>query len=372
MDDGAIFEHMLVSPDGGVARRLIALGATRAAAAGFLKISDQSAKSDLKIIFENCGVQKGAALGRIVAEIDALTRLASATQIEIRTEGAMTEPLRFIRRRRAPGRIVLSDHGPADAKPVVIFHTPLGGRHLPHVLVVALQAKGLRPISDERPGFGLTSPVEGDVFEEANADLIDVLDALEIDRTSILGRSCAMPLAFAAAHPDRFEHGVLLNSQLAPGMTASAGLNGIASRLVRKHPHLVRAMAQMLLNHSSVKAIGTLTERTVGNCPADIAAFSNARNRRDFIRGTRQSTSTDGFVRELAFHVDGPIVPAGARDLSWTILTGERDGTAEGQDGTASWKAALPHAHVKIIPEGGRFLHMSHPAEVADAFGRYG
>ncbi len=351
--------------------QLIALGATRAAAAGILKISDQSAKGDLKTIFENCGVQKGAALGRIVAEIDALSRLASATQIEIHTEGAMIEPLRFIRRRRSPGRIALSDHGPADAKPVIVFHTPLGGRHLPHVLVEALQANGLRPISVERPGFGLTSPCEGDVFADANADLIDVLDALEIGRTCILGRSCAMPLAFAAAHPERFEHGVLLNSQLAPGMTARAGLNGIASHMVRKHPQLVSTFAQMLLNHSSVQSVVKLTERTIGNSPADVTAFSNPRNRRDFVRGSRQSSSSAGFVRELALHVDGPIVPDGARELSWTVLTGGRDGMGEGQDGTAGWKAALPRARIIIIPDGGRFLHMSHPTEVAKAFGRH-
>jgi pimeloyl-ACP methyl ester carboxylesterase/DNA-binding CsgD family transcriptional regulator len=351
--------------------QLISFGATRAAAAAVLKISDQSAKADLKIIFENCGIQKGAALGRIVAEMDALTRLASATQIEIHTEGSMIEPLRFVRRRRAPGRIALSDHGPSDAMPVIVFHTTIAGRHLPHVLVEALQANGMRPIAVDRPGFGLTSPADGDVFEDANADLIDVLDALEIGKASLLGRSCVMSLAFAAAHPERFEQGVLLASKLAPGMTANAGLYGIVSRMVRKHPQLIGALTQMLMNHSSIKAATKLTERTIDKCPSDIAAFSDPRNRRDFIHGTLQCSSSIGFVRELPFHVDGPVVPSGTRDLSWTILTGDRDGFGEGQDGIAGWKAALPRARLTIIPDGGRFLHMSHATDVADAFGRH-
>lgn len=349
--------------------QLIAMGASRSAAAGILKISDQSAKGDLKIIFENCGVKRGAGLSRIVAEIDALARLASATQIEIQTEGAMTEPLRFIRRRRTPGRIALSDHGPADAKAVVVFHALFTGRHLPQVLVKALQAKGLRPISVERPGFGLTTPSDGDIFEDTNADLIDVLDALEIDRISILGRCSAFPLDFAAAHPERFDHGVLLRSKLAPVASPRGGLYGSASRLVENHPHLVRVLIQMMINNSSAQAVVKLVGRTIGNCPSDVTAFADTRNRRDFVRSARQISTPAGIVREYAVQVNGVDVPRGARDLSWTLVVGEQDGLAEGSlDGMAAWKEALPRARVITIPEGGRFIHMSHPEIVAAAF----
>lgn len=177
---------------------LIALGATRATAADALGISDQSAKGDLKVIYERCGIESGAALGRIVAETDALARLASATDVEILAPDHSASPLRFVRRRRAAGRIAVEDHGPFGGVPVVVFHTPLNGRHLPRRLVGAMHTQGLRPISVDRPGFGLTSQADGDFVSEANADLIDVLDALGLTRARLLGRSISMPLRFAA------------------------------------------------------------------------------------------------------------------------------------------------------------------------------
>ncbi len=348
--------------------QLIALGATRAAAANALGISDQSAKADLKIIYERCDIDGGAALGRIVAELDALTQLASATDITIRVPGAAPEPLRFIRRRRAPGRIAIADHGPAEGAPVIVLHTPLSGRHLPRVLVAALQAKAMRPISVERPGFGLTSSMPGDVVEDANADLIDVLDALEIDRVGLLGRSIPMALRFAAAHPGRFTRGILLSSGVPPGRRSQDGLIGAAASMALDHPRLIQSFAAMLARLSSETATIKLVERVIGGCPSDVAAFADPLNRRDFIRGARQASVGDGFAREVVLHSDGGEAPTAARGLDWTVLVGGLDGMAEGVKGADGWRHALPRARITVIPGAGRFLFMSHAADVAEAF----
>lgn len=345
--------------------QLIALGATRAAAAGALGISDQSAKADLKVVYEQCDIDGGAALGRIVAELDALTRLASATDVTIRVPGTAPEPLRFIRRRRAPGRIAVADHGPAEGVPVIVLHTPLSGRHLSGTLVEALQAKGMRPISVERPGFGLTSPLAGDVADDANADLIDVLDALEIDRVGLLARSIPMALRFAAAHPGRFTRGVLLSSGVPPGRRSRNGLIGAGVALALDHPRLIRGFAAMLARVSSEAATIKMVERVIGGCPSDVAAFADPRNRRDFVRGARQASVGDGFAREVVLHADGGEVPAAARGLDWTVLVGGLDGMAVGVEVADGWREALPRAHITVIPQAGRFLFMSHAAEVA-------
>ena len=347
--------------------QLVAMGATRAAAAAALNTSDQSAKADLKVIYERCDIDGGAALGRIVAELDALTRLASAADVMISVPGAAPEPLRFVRRRRAAGHIAVSDHGPADGAPVVVLHTPLSGRHLPRVLVEALQARGLRPICVERPGFGLTSPARGEVVADANADLIDVLDALDVERVVLLARSIPMALRFAAAHPGRFSRGVLLSSGVPPGRRTRHGLIGASVSLALDHPRLIQGFATMLARVSSEAATVRLVERVIGECPADVAAFADPRNRRDFIRGTRQTTEAHGFVREFALHADGGPVPDAARRLDWTVLTGGLDAMAVGVDGMNGWREALPQARIVVIPQGGRFLFMSHADEVAAA-----
>ena len=346
---------------------LVTSGTTRSAAASALGISDQSAKAYLKVVFANCGVDGGVALGRVVAETGALARLAAATDVEILGTGVVpSAPLRFVRRRRAPGRIAVEDHGPLSGVPVVVFHTPTSGRHLPRRLVAAMHGQGLRPISLERPGFGLTSPAYGDCVEDANADLIDVMDALNLKRVRLLGRSLAMPMRFAAAHPERIERGVLIGAT-PPGVRTTRGLLGSFIRLALDRPHLIRAFARMAVRLSSERSILRLTERAVAGSRTDLAAIADPQNRADWIRACRQS-SGDGFVREFALHANGGAIPAAAYAMDWTILIGETDALSEGvpDDPVALWRAAIPDAQFERVP-AGRLLHLSHPGAVAGA-----
>lgn len=346
---------------------LVAMGATRVTAAQALGVSDQTAKADLKVIYERCGVAGGAALGRIVAETDALSRLAAATDVEILTRGDIATPLRFVRRRRGPGRIAVEDHGPRGAAPVVVFHAPINGRHLPRRLVAAMHAAGLRPISVERPGFGLTSSSQGDLVADANADLVDVLDALDLPRVRLLGRSVVMPMSFAAAHPDRVSGGVLL-AATPPGVRARDGLMGTVTSMALDRPGFVAGFARLMVRLSSERSIMSLTERTVRNSPSDLAALADPQNRADWIRACRQSSSGDGFAREFALHADGGGIPSAALRTSWTVLIGAHDTMGAGAgDGFELWRDAAPAARCEAVADGGRLLHLSHPERVAEA-----
>jgi len=356
-----------LSPRQGRLAQLIALGATRATAATALRISDHSAKADLKVIYERCGIDGGAGLGRLVAETDALARLAAATDVEILTPGRVATPLRFIRRRRVPGRIAVEDHGPAGGAPVVVFHTPTSGRHLPRRLVTAMHARELRPIAVERPGFGLTSPSDDDFVEAANYDLIDALDTLRLNRVTVLARSLAMPLRFAADFPARVAGGVLI-APTPPGTIARQGLLATATRMALDHPQMTRGFARMMSRLSSESAIIRLTERALGNSPSDMAALEDEVNRADWIRASRQSSMGDGFAREFVLHAHGGTIPSGIDHLAWSVLIGGQDTMAVGiEDGIGLWKAALPNARIEVIPDAGRLMVMSHADNVAAA-----
>ena len=324
--------------------QLVARGSTRGVAATALRTSEHTAKADLKVVYERCGVESAAALGRLVAETDALSRLAAATDVEIVGPGGHREPLRFVRRRRAQGQIAVEDHGPAAGVPVIVFHTPLNGRRLPGVLVAAMTARNLRPISVERPGFGLTSasPTESDFVDEASADLIDVLDALGLERIRILGRSAIMPLRFVGAHPERFESGVLL-SAAPPGYRPRRGLLGAGASLLLDQPQLIDGFAKMMARLSSESSIERLTERSVADSPADLVAFADPDNRRDWMRASRQSSAGNGFSREIALHADGGALPPRVTDLPWAVVFGEHDPLGEGGEaGRAAWNATFP------------------------------
>ena len=346
---------------------LVSMGATRGTAAEALGVSDQTAKSELKIVYAQCAVASGSALGRVVAQTEALSRLAAATDVELLTRGDIVAPLRFVRRRRAPGRIAVEDHGPRDGAPVVVFHAPINGRHLPRGLTAAMQARGLRPISVERPGFGLTSSAHGDLIAEANADLIDVLDALDLDRVRLLGRSVIMPMSFAAAYGDRVIGGVLL-AATPPGVRARDGLMATVANMALDHPGFAKSFARLMVRLSSERSIVSLSERTVRGSPSDLAALADPRNRADWIRACRQSSSGDGFARELVIHADGGGIPKGALRTPWTVLIGSEDTLGVGVgDGVVLWREAAPAATCIRVENAGRFLHLSHPEIVAAA-----
>ncbi len=93
----------------------IAHGATRDAAAAAVGASTEAAKAELKIVYQACGIASAVDLARIAGEVDALAGLATACSIEIAPRGEPTdpEPLRLVARRRAAGRIAVTDHGPA-------------------------------------------------------------------------------------------------------------------------------------------------------------------------------------------------------------------------------------------------------------------
>jgi pimeloyl-ACP methyl ester carboxylesterase len=317
------------------------------------------------VIYERCGVEGGVGLGRLVAETDALARLAAATDVEILAPGGGAAPLRFVRRRRAPGRIAVEDHGPAGGRPVVVFHTPTSGRHLPRRLVAAMHARGLRPIAVERPGFGLTSPSEEDAAEAANADLVDVLDDLGLRRVLLLCRSLAMPFRFAASHPSRVEGGVLI-APTPPGTVSGHGLLATAMRMAMDHPRMAAGLARMMARLSSERAIMRLTERALGDSPTDMAALRDEANRADWVRASRQGAMGDGLAREFVLHGGGGKIPELVETLPWVVMIGGQDsmGLSAG-DGAALWRAAMPGVRVERVADAGRLMVMTHPDLVA-------
>ncbi len=346
-------------------------GATRAEAARAVGASQHAVKSDLQTVHLACGAM-GAGLGRLIGEIDALTRLATATDIE--TPEPAPRRLRFVGRNRSPGRIAVEDHGPNDWPAVVVFHSTTNGRRLPGRLVRALHARRLRPISVERPGFGLTTPLPAAAaampLREAAEDLADVLDALGIARVRVLGRSCVAAQAFVAAYPELVEHGVLLGpTPTDPALRRRDGLFGAIAALVIERPALIEAFAGFFASGAKGRDIERLSRRTVQGCPADLAALDDPECLADHVRATRQAAiGVSGFARELAGNAEAEALSFSA--FPWTIMIGAHDPLYTVTDERA-WEATMPNATVVLIADGGRLLHLTHAERVAEAVAVY-
>lgn len=348
-------------------------GATRDEAAVIAGTSSHGAKTDLKVVFQACGVANAVDLARIAGEIDALAGLARACSVAIAPRGAVPEPLRLVARRRAPGRIAVTDHGPLKGKPLLIFHVAVGGRHQPHRLIAALQAAGWRPVTFDRPGFGLTDMVAGDPFAEGAADVLDVVEALGLARVAILARGGGTAaLAAAARLGERVVGGVLVSPEPPADLDKRfTGMMGRGKALFFGNAALATAFARILSRRTSSAQIARMQRQSVAGSAIDEAVFDDAETVADIVRGSRQcALGMQGFLAEMQAHGAGARPAALADGAAWSVLHGANDPLYDFADARAFWEATLPGAAMQLVPDGGRWLHLTHAAAVVGALAR--
>jgi pimeloyl-ACP methyl ester carboxylesterase len=161
----------------------------------------------------------------------------------------------------AGGRIHLLEHGAGP--PVVVLHgtaNPAG-----FLLPLLRELHGVRAIAPDRPGVGLSDPVDlpPDRYREAAVAWLDrLLDTLDLDATTLAGHSGGgvWALWYALAHPDRVKRLVLLGVPTLPQtrcplpirLVGTPGLGQLLSRLAPPSPKSVLRLA------SSVGEKGTL------------------------------------------------------------------------------------------------------------------
>lgn len=346
----------------------VALGAQRETAAAAAGVSDHAIKTEMKVVFQACGVTRAVDLARVVAEVAALSGLARACNVEIM--GVQGEPLRLVARAGRPGLIAVADHGPAHGRPLLMFHASVGGRHLPRELVRALQAAGWRPISFDRPGFGLTDMAAGDPFANAAADAVELLDALGIDTVTILGRTAATA-ALTAAHRlgGRVIGGVLVGPEPPAALDRQwSGMMGRGKKLFFGEGAFAEAFARILSQRTSTEMIERIQRKSVMGSAVDEAALDDPDLLADHVRASRQAAlGMAGFLAEVQAHGKGAVPPALADARGWVVLAGACDPLYRFSDAADFWASILPAAEQRVLADGGRWLHLTHVAAIVAA-----
>lgn len=161
-----------------------------------LGISVNTARNQLKSVFEKLGVNRQADLVRHLAE---LAQLAQSMQ----GSAPRTRPTVTVAERRSivlpDGRVIaLRDLGRPDGFPVFIFHPVVQSSLMrPQEAEVAGEC-GVRLISVERPGIGLSTPDPETSPLSFARDLGHVADAMDIGRFAVIGWASGAPYALAA------------------------------------------------------------------------------------------------------------------------------------------------------------------------------
>jgi pimeloyl-ACP methyl ester carboxylesterase/DNA-binding CsgD family transcriptional regulator len=350
---------------------LVASGATRDEAATALGLTAHRAKSDLKAVFQACGVASAVDLARIMAEINALEGLAKACEVTIVGRNQASEPLRLVPRSWADGRIAVADHGPETGIPVVVLHSGVSGRHHPMRFIRALQQKGFRPIAYDRAGYGLTDMVTGNLVEAAAADFGDVLDALGLKQALVIARcNTASVVACAAEATGRVAGAVLLwpEAPRRPDRPEKRMTDRFRAIFTR-YPHLAHNFARLATRRTSGAMIESLWRKACAGIPAELALLDDSQERADILRGAQQAAlGMAGFLGE-ALEL-GPRPRRIADGRNWTLIFGEIYERADATESRAYWLDHVPGAAVKMVVGGLHFLHSTHTDDVIAALER--
>lgn len=263
----------------------------------------------------------------------------------------------------APGRqvhVIEAGEGP----PLVLLHG--SGPTALLFLPLLERLSGLRAIAVDRPGFGLSDPVDlpRERYRDAAVECLDsVLDALGLDETALLGNSMGgtWALWYALAHPDRVRRLVLLGAPpLLPGTRVPPALRAVATPKVgeflsRKMPSTPKTVVQNM---------GGMGEKdTIVNYPDQIEALVVAGH--DPLASQVSLAELRAAISPFGFRPAMRLQPEVLRQLTvpTLLIWGEHDpvGGVEVARATAD---TIPGAQLELLP-AGHAPWLGHPDRTA-------
>ncbi len=346
-------------------------GQTRAQAARATGVSEATAKKEIDLAFAALGVRTAAALARVVTETRAAALLTEATHDDVRVGSEFLEPLGLFTRPDG-SQVAYSDYGPRSGRPVLVIHSSSASRPAPMALVRTLQAAGFRPLSIDRPGFGLTDPAADrqthrlDPFDGAVDDMARLCAHLKIPRFDIVARGGAqVAVALARRRPDLMGRVVLVNPDPPTRDQDARGAFSAVKAVFARRPDLIEAVARLIITQLGQGQIDRVLARTFRDSPPDAELMRDPAAIADFARGYRMFLTgrVAGYVDEQTAMTRWT-PPSLAGVDHWRILLGAHDTMHDPVDTAAFWSAALPGAAMEIVAEAGRFLVTTHAALV--------
>lgn len=344
----------------------VAEGDTAEQAALILGLKSGTVKAYRRSIFEKLGINRSRDLRRLMTEAGELERLSTSSEVSLQL--ASDGDLRITN--DGKGRTVAClDYGPARGRPVLLMHGYWTGRLAPPPLLAAFRAAGRRVIIPQRPGFGLTSPAPDDYLTAAVADLALILDRLNCPRAAMLARDggVAAALAFAAAHPERLDRGVLQNPRrpMDAARRTRSPMMALSTMLLR-HPALIEPYARMMLRQSNRDVLMGGLRRAFGTAQADLDHFEGpdvADRLVEDLMGLVGRTIR-GPVAELRLFSEGWRVPDPYPGPKWRLMFSGHFYTPGEEEAWSTVSTGAP----LVVLEAGMLVQFTHAEAIAALF----
>lgn len=255
----------------------------------------------------------------------------------------------------AGGRVHLLEKG--SGRPVVILSGTGDPAGFLSPLLDALD--GVHVIAPDRPGIGLSDPVELPIhrYREAAVNWLDgLLDALDLETAALVGHSGGgvWALWFALARPERVTRLTLMGVPTLPGTRAplpirlmtTPALGAVLRRLVPPSPASFMRLARAVGEGETIGAHPDLIDLVVA-VARDPAAQRAARAEFRVLVSPLALLSRDGFRRHDRVRPD----ELGALAMPTSVVWGERDPLGSIAVARAV-TGLIPDARLEVLPAG--------------------
>jgi len=302
-----------------------------------LKISVNTARNQIKSVFEKLGVNRQGDLIRHLTELSQLAAVMRAPTCA--APGPADSAL--------PGEVALSfvglpdgrklayrDYGRGEGVPVVMFASSVSSSYIWPVEVEAATRMGLRLIAVERPGTG-ASTVDPDLtFESFARDFEFFADAIGLERFRLTARSSGAPfgLAVGARMGARVELLLLTSTRLGipeGGKTRPLGMMGAFFNNMRRYPWLLDSTLVILRAKMSRNFLRPLVHKFFEHSPADSALIRATPSLEAAMVVCTMEAITHsyaGLLRESRIYLDGVSLDLDGLVAPLLVWHGEADG----------------------------------------------
>jgi pimeloyl-ACP methyl ester carboxylesterase len=267
--------------------------------------------------------------------------------------------------------------GASDGRPLVFLHGAPGSRRL---LRARDEVAGVRLLCPERPGYGLSTPRRGRTILDFARDVLDLCDALGLERFAVAATSGGCPYAAALAWyaPARV-NALGLCATLAPLEPAQSRARDaamtpfrrFAAAAIRRRPALADPLAFLdaLRVHQLVRAgVDRLVDELASRSPeSDRALLAEPDTYASYVATYQEAwrQGMGGYARDLALLVK----PWGFRLEEIGVPTWLWHGTADSVTPLymgESVARAIPGCRAKFFAGEGHLLRLAHWPEIVD------
>lgn len=334
-----------------------------------LGISINTARNQIKSVFEKLGVNRQSDLIRHLTELSQLAAYIQigeeplAAEIALESGKLPVPPRSFV---TLPGgrRLAYREYGTPGGKPVLMLRSALASSLIRPKERLAVAARAVRLVVVERPGCGQSSPDPDMTYQSFARDLEIAADTLGLHDFVLAANSSSVPLALSAAlrFGPRVRHIILTTARFEPP-TPRKGRPGMVNYFfsnLRRHPWLLDSTLAILRAKMSRPFMRSLVFHFFEKSPADFALLERDPELVDaLVDETMDSVSwsVQGLVHESQLMLRETPADFSGVDAPVTIWHGDADGVIPLEEMQAQLaRTGLKVQRMRIVPGLGHLF----------------